>query len=82
MQHVIDRINVTLNVIDGQCGDDVGVFLVTVATAAFGGSVLKIKNQNTRSNHISNTLTTFFTINGMYQKTNFHMVDEMIIRIR
>lgn len=43
MPHVIDGINVTLSVIDGQCSDDVGFFLETVASAAFGGSVLKIK---------------------------------------
>lgn len=65
MQHVIDGIYARLSVSDGQCGDDVGVFLVRVATAAVGGSVLEIKNQNTRSNHISNTLTTFSAINGI-----------------
>lgn len=65
MQHFIDGIYARLSVSDGQCGDDVGVFLVRVATAAVGGSVLEIKNQNTRSNHISNTLTTFCAINGI-----------------
>lgn len=43
MPHVIDGINVTLSVIDGQCSDDVGFFLETVASAAFRGSVLEIK---------------------------------------
>lgn len=69
MQHVINGENVTLSVIDGQCSDDVGVFLITVATADFGGSTFEIKNRKTHFHITSCTLTAFCTINGMYVDT-------------
>lgn len=71
MQHVIDGENVTLSVIDGQCTGDVGVFLVTVATADFEGSTFEIKNRKTHFHITSCTLTAFCTINGMYVDTIF-----------
>lgn len=71
MQHVIDGENVTLSVIDGQCRDDVGIFLVTVATAASEGSTFEIKNQKTHFNIASCTLTAFCSINGMYVENKF-----------
>lgn len=72
IQHVIDGKNVTLSVIDGQCRGDVGVFLVTVATAAFEGSTFEIKNQKTHFNIDSSTLTSFCAMDGMYVENIFH----------